>query len=162
MADAPTGNRQHPRLVFFVFNLRAGDGSKLGPAPASRASIEAMPRIKVKESPGECSICLDEFQADEEDREMPCKHVFHSGCIEKWLQIHGSCPVCRYFMPSAETAESGGGAGGPEGLEGGENINGLEVFQSVLALAGLAIFMGVMGSGRVDDDVSFTRNNGGN
>lgn len=35
-------------------------------------------------------------------KEMPCKHRFHGNCIEKWLGMHGSCPVCRYEMPVEE------------------------------------------------------------
>ncbi|KAK8533916.1 hypothetical protein V6N13_028394 [Hibiscus sabdariffa] len=153
MADTPTQTQQPRRIFYVVFNLGdngADGGNKSGPAPASRASIEAMPRIKVEESGSGCSICLEEFEVDEEAREMPCKHVFHSGCIEKWLQIHGSCPICRFLMP-AETVETRGGGGGGRGsLEGGE-INGLEFFQSVLALASLASMMGVVGSGRVSN-----------
>ncbi|MBA0766713.1 hypothetical protein Gotri_015731, partial [Gossypium trilobum] len=95
--------------------------NKLGPAPASKDSIEAMRRIKVKESGKDCCVCLEEFEVEEEAREMPCKHVFRSGCIEKWLLIHGLCPVCRFLMPP-ETAEIGGGR---RRMEGGE-INGLE------------------------------------
>ncbi|GMI99239.1 hypothetical protein HRI_003593200 [Hibiscus trionum] len=162
MADTPTETRQPTRVVLVVFHLGDGGANKPGPAPASRASIEAMRRMKVEESGGDCSICLEEFQVDEEAREMPCKHVFHSGCIEKWLRIHGSCPVCRYLMPVAETAERGGGDGGRRRLDGGENVNGFEALQSVLALASLARFMGLMGSGREDDDVSSDLNTDGN
>ncbi|TYI63411.1 hypothetical protein E1A91_D09G015400v1 [Gossypium mustelinum] len=122
-----------------------------------------MQRIKVEESGKDCCICLEEFEVEEEAREMPCKHVFHSGCIEKWLLIHGLCPVCHLMMPP-ETAEIEGGEGddGRRRMEGGE-INGLEFLQSVLAFASLASMMGMMGSGRpsrqpdsdrVDDDRS--------
>ncbi|KAL4334661.1 hypothetical protein GQ457_07G002840 [Hibiscus cannabinus] len=152
MADTPTPTQQAPpRVVFFMINLNGGGGnSKPRPPPASKATIGAMPRIEVEESGGDCSICMEEFEVGGEAREMPCKHVFHSGCIEKWLQIHGSCPVCRFSMPAAvETDETGGGDGGRGRPEGGENVNGLDVFQSVLAFASLAGFMGVMGSGRV-------------
>ncbi|KAE8735823.1 putative Ribosomal protein L34e superfamily protein [Hibiscus syriacus] len=106
-----------------------------------------MPKIKVRESGRDCSICLEEFEVDGEGREMPCKHVFHSGCIEKWLQIHGSCPVCRFLMP-AETVEVGGG-------------RGLEFLHSLLAYASRTNLIGAAGSargshqpasGRADDD----------
>ncbi|KAK8533915.1 hypothetical protein V6N13_028395 [Hibiscus sabdariffa] len=158
MADTPTQTQQ-PRRVFYVLFPLGDDGvdggRKLGPAPASEASIEAMPRLKVKERGGDCSICLEECEVDEEVREMPCNHFFHSGCIEKWLRIHGSCPIFRFLMP-AETVETGGGDGGRGSLEGGE-INGLEFFQSVIAFASLASMMG-----RVDADTSSSQNTGCN
>ncbi|KAK1376469.1 R-mandelonitrile lyase-like [Heracleum sosnowskyi] len=68
-----------------------------GPPPASKASIEAMPSVETKED-DECVICLDEF-VGQLAKEMPCKHKFHGGCVEKWLKINESCPVCRYKMP---------------------------------------------------------------
>ncbi|EOY03485.1 RING/U-box superfamily protein [Theobroma cacao] len=113
-----------------------------------------MPRIKVKESGKDCSICLEEFKVDEEARETPCKHVFHSGCVEKWLRIHGSCPVCRFFMP-AEEEESGGdrsgGDRGQESLEGGEIGSGF--VRSVLAFASFMAMAGLhVGSDQVDED----------
>ncbi|KAH7846743.1 hypothetical protein Vadar_017626 [Vaccinium darrowii] len=81
---------------------------KDSPLPASKKSIEAMPTVKVTESETEslgsesCAICLGEYEIGEEAKEMPCKHRFHSACIDKWLGIHGSCPVCRYEMPVEE------------------------------------------------------------
>ncbi|XP_051152185.1 probable E3 ubiquitin-protein ligase XERICO [Andrographis paniculata] len=44
----------------------------------------------------ECSICLMEFEAREEINCLPCRHVFHSACIDKWLLYwHATCPLCR-------------------------------------------------------------------
>ncbi|CAH2033856.1 unnamed protein product [Thlaspi arvense] len=70
-----------------------------GHPPASKASIDAMPTVEMDGCKGECVICLEEWEARETVKEMPCKHRFHGGCIEKWLELHGSCPVCRYEMP---------------------------------------------------------------
>ncbi|MBA0799525.1 hypothetical protein Gohar_010037 [Gossypium harknessii] len=150
MADTHTQTRQPRQLVYVVFRIGNGEAvgdNKLGPAPASKASIEAMPRIKVEETGKDCCICLEEFEVDEEGREMPCKHVFHSSCIEKWLEIHGTCPICRFLMP-AETAENEGddGDSGRQRLEGGE-INGLEYLHSALAFASLANMIGMAGLG---------------
>lgn len=71
--------------------------NKDGPPPASKASIEAMQTVETKEG-DECVICMEEY-IDTVAKEMPCKHVFHGECVEKWLKINGSCPVCRYNMP---------------------------------------------------------------
>ncbi|AAF87040.1 E3 ubiquitin-protein ligase MPSR1 [Arabidopsis thaliana] len=70
-----------------------------GRPPASKASIDAMPIVEIDGCEGECVICLEEWKSEETVKEMPCKHRFHGGCIEKWLGFHGSCPVCRYEMP---------------------------------------------------------------
>ncbi|KAF3330138.1 E3 ubiquitin-protein ligase RING1-like protein [Carex littledalei] len=33
---------------------------------------------------------------------MLCGHRYHGECIEKWLHMHGSCPMCRYNMAEEE------------------------------------------------------------
>jgi len=46
----------------------------------------------------ECSICCCNYEPGDELRTLPCLHVFHCGCIDKWLtsDLPGarSCPVC--------------------------------------------------------------------
>ncbi|KAL1211179.1 RING-H2 finger protein ATL68 [Cardamine amara subsp. amara] len=43
-----------------------------------------------------CSICLCEYMEEEMLRMMPeCKHYFHVYCLDAWLKLNGSCPVCR-------------------------------------------------------------------
>lgn len=74
---------------------------KDGPPPASKSSIEAIPGVEIREGDeGECVICLEEWVKGGIVKEMPCKHKFHGRCIEKWLGMHGSCPVCRFAMPA--------------------------------------------------------------
>lgn len=80
--------------------------AKDGQPPASKASIDAMPSVKIAESGRECPICLEQFEVDGDAKEMPCKHLFHGDCVDKWLKIHGSCPVCRFTMPAEEEEES--------------------------------------------------------
>ncbi|KAK4430004.1 E3 ubiquitin-protein ligase MP [Sesamum alatum] len=86
--------------------LFGGDlfSGKSGQPPASKASIDAMASVEIVggENDDQCVICLEEWEAGEKAKEMPCKHRFHGKCIEKWLRIHGSCPVCRYEMPVDE------------------------------------------------------------
>ncbi|XP_061338549.1 E3 ubiquitin-protein ligase At1g63170 [Gastrolobium bilobum] len=42
-----------------------------------------------------CCICLAKYADDDELRELPCFHVFHVWCVDKWLKIKGSCPLCK-------------------------------------------------------------------
>lgn len=43
-----------------------------------------------------CSICLGEFKQEESVRILPeCAHIFHVFCINKWLEHHPNCPLCR-------------------------------------------------------------------
>ncbi|CAI0429032.1 unnamed protein product [Linum tenue] len=46
--------------------------------------------------PSECSICLEEFEAGVDVRQLGrCGHVFHLICIDKWLDGQATCPMCR-------------------------------------------------------------------
>ncbi|KAI4387033.1 hypothetical protein MLD38_004897 [Melastoma candidum] len=42
-----------------------------------------------------CCICLAKYADDEELKELPCCHIFHVECINKWLKINASCPLCK-------------------------------------------------------------------
>lgn len=43
-----------------------------------------------------CPICLCEYQAKETLRTIPdCNHYFHASCIDQWLKLNATCPLCR-------------------------------------------------------------------
>ncbi|KAI9474665.1 hypothetical protein BX667DRAFT_387836 [Coemansia mojavensis] len=45
---------------------------------------------------GACPICLEEFEAGEHLRELPCMHRYHLMCIDTWLVSRStSCPYCK-------------------------------------------------------------------
>lgn len=60
----------------------------------------------------QCSICLGDFEADEEVRRMPCRHTFHADCIENWIKLKHSCPLCVAPI-TTENSSSSGGVGTP-------------------------------------------------
>ncbi|KAG2297778.1 hypothetical protein Bca4012_008962 [Brassica carinata] len=44
----------------------------------------------------ECCICLSAYEDGTELRELPCGHHFHCSCVDKWLYINATCPLCKY------------------------------------------------------------------
>ncbi|XWS43325.1 hypothetical protein CRYUN_Cryun16bG0093200 [Craigia yunnanensis] len=43
-----------------------------------------------------CSICLADYKSSDTLRLLPdCNHLFHLKCVDPWLRLHPTCPVCR-------------------------------------------------------------------
>ncbi|OLQ13718.1 E3 ubiquitin-protein ligase RNF12-A [Symbiodinium microadriaticum] len=47
-----------------------------------------------------CEICMEDFAEGDELRTLPCFHLFHSKCIDQWLQVNSICPICRHKVGS--------------------------------------------------------------
>lgn len=41
-----------------------------------------------------CPICIQSYSNHDEVRTLPCKHFFHSNCVDEWLERSSSCPIC--------------------------------------------------------------------
>lgn len=92
-----------PGLELLLQHLAENDPNRYGTPPARKEAIDAMPTVTIDEPSVQCSVCLDDFEVGIEAKEMPCKHKFHSKCIMPWLELHSSCPVCRFELPSDES-----------------------------------------------------------
>ncbi|CAI9275009.1 unnamed protein product [Lactuca saligna] len=42
-----------------------------------------------------CCICLAKYANNDELRQLMCSHFFHKDCVDKWLKINASCPLCK-------------------------------------------------------------------
>lgn len=42
-----------------------------------------------------CTICQEEYEADDEMGKLDCGHSFHTQCIKQWLGQKNACPVCK-------------------------------------------------------------------
>lgn len=66
-----------------------------------KTAIESLPLFRFSALKGskqglECSVCLSKFESVEILRLLPkCRHAFHIGCIDQWLEQHATCPLCR-------------------------------------------------------------------
>ncbi|KAM7268454.1 hypothetical protein ACFE04_010620 [Oxalis oulophora] len=63
---------------------------------ASKETIENPNIIKANDD-SRCSVCLENllFGSNSEVISFPCWHIFHGGCITKWMEKSDSCPMCR-------------------------------------------------------------------
>nr|XP_033811596.1 RING finger protein 215 isoform X4 [Geotrypetes seraphini] len=43
-----------------------------------------------------CAVCLDQFHRNQCLRVMPCLHEFHRDCVDPWLLLQHTCPLCKY------------------------------------------------------------------
>ena len=64
--------------------------------------FESLEKIRFSAGPTEahsqtmCSICLVDFEEQEEIIQLPiCNHHFHKPCLKQSLEMHSQCPYCR-------------------------------------------------------------------
>lgn len=102
---------QQQRNIINVHRRRASRDGARAAADAvvvdvglDEATIKSYPRLLYSEaklrSSGStascCSICLGDYKGHDELRMIPdCGHLFHHECIDPWLRMHPTCPMCR-------------------------------------------------------------------
>ena len=52
-----------------------------------------------------CTICY-EIQQEEDFKTLSCNHTFCKKCINAWLQINDTCPMCRNKNANANITQS--------------------------------------------------------
>ncbi|KAF5742939.1 putative RING/U-box superfamily protein [Tripterygium wilfordii] len=45
-----------------------------------------------------CCICLARYEDSEDLKELPCSHLFHGVCVDKWLMVRALCPICKQMV----------------------------------------------------------------
>ncbi|XP_062074559.1 RING-H2 finger protein ATL20-like [Humulus lupulus] len=76
-------------------------------------TIESFPKIELGESkrlpkPNDttCPICLCEYEPKDTLRTIPeCNHYYHASCVDEWLKMNATCPLCRN-SPDTDSASS--------------------------------------------------------
>ena len=49
-----------------------------------------------------CAFCLEDYEAENIVKQLPCEHIFHSLCLSAWLKSNNSCPLCRQTVKGLE------------------------------------------------------------
>lgn len=94
----------YPVVDFILHHVVQDEANRYGSVPASKAAVAALPTLPFskdcfQEDDACCAICREVFEFGEEVKELPCQHIYHSGCILPWLELHSSCPLCRRDLP---------------------------------------------------------------
>jgi hypothetical protein len=66
--------------------------------------IEVLPLLEYKM---DCSICMEEINGQTGQALLSCGHVYHIGCVARWLSKHDSCPYCRHLATEKERISDG-------------------------------------------------------
>jgi E3 ubiquitin-protein ligase RNF115/126 len=93
-------------LEQLIQQLAENDPNRYGTPPAAKAAVASLPDVAVSadmmqaDGGAQCAVCMDDFHLGAAAKQLPCKHVFHKDCIVPWLDLHSSCPVCRFELPT--------------------------------------------------------------
>jgi E3 ubiquitin-protein ligase RNF115/126 len=93
-------------LEQLIQQLAENDPNRYGTPPAAKSAVAALPDVAVSadmmqaDGGAQCAVCMDDFHLGAAAKQLPCNHVFHKDCILPWLDLHSSCPVCRYELPT--------------------------------------------------------------
>lgn len=49
-------------------------------------------------APGQCAVCLSDFEPGEVLRVLQCFHHFHKACVDQWFVRSAQCPVCKRWV----------------------------------------------------------------
>ena len=121
------------RLPSFVYKQGSGGVAEAGAGLARNAAAEPMldPRAPAMLD-HTCVVCLEDFEAGDVVRALPCRHAFHADCIDQWLLTRRACcPVCKRCPVDDNNSTSGGavdgaGSGRNEDLAMHTPHNGIE------------------------------------
>ncbi|CEG64556.1 hypothetical protein RMATCC62417_01505 [Rhizopus microsporus] len=77
-----------------------------GPPPASNRFIQMLPEVKDLKDDDTCIICKEGLlKHGSKVTKMPCGHLFDKECIIPWLELHNTCPLCRYKVETEQEAK---------------------------------------------------------
>ncbi len=61
--------------------------------PRGPATARIVPATDIEEAT--CSICYEPVKPEDAVKCSACGAIFHRGCIDTWVSLNGTCPVCK-------------------------------------------------------------------
>ncbi|XP_077427897.1 RING finger protein 150a isoform X2 [Vanacampus margaritifer] len=94
------GTRNLQKYRFRYANARDRNQRRLG--DAAKKAISKLPVRTIKKGDKEterdfdsCAVCIEAYKPNDVVRVLPCRHVFHKHCVDPWLHVHQTCPMCK-------------------------------------------------------------------
>ena len=113
----PPAYDYHPILRDDSDDPEAGNTLPIGFVASASEARDCDSRDKGKYSKSfDCAICMQEIEVPVVSKNegegrgaswlgrmnymvTPCRHIFHSGCLEGWMRLRLVCPICREGLP---------------------------------------------------------------
>ncbi|KAA8490872.1 E3 ubiquitin protein ligase RIE1 [Porphyridium purpureum] len=80
---------------------RCASAEQIAALPTEAFNATSAPEMFGSEQ--SCVICLSAYADAERLKILPCRHHFHSKCIDEWLCVDKSCPLCKADIDSHDT-----------------------------------------------------------
>mgnify|MGYP000864554440 FL=1 len=84
-----TSQRSFNKRQSKVHSRKQKGKSHLSPPEKGESNIEGPSSDDI------CAICIENYKDGDEIRNLPCEHKFHKDCVDHWLVVKNSCPVCK-------------------------------------------------------------------
>ena len=112
-----TARNVSPSQMTYDQLMELGDNIGKVSKGAASSAVDALPTCKYCDAADhgaivgdQCAICRMEFEPDDVMRVLPCGHAEHAECLDQWLLINRSCPLCQQDVaPRADAAQAEGG-----------------------------------------------------
>lgn len=87
--------------------LRPKKTSNLSEKNSSASSSSSSDLILQNEEDATCSICLCEYENNDQVVRLSCSHLYHYDCISSWTKNHVRCPLCNYDLEACDEDTNG-------------------------------------------------------
>ncbi|KAM9371786.1 RING finger protein 215 [Phaethornis superciliosus] len=95
MVQAQRQSRQEPVERDAELDLKQHILQRLSALQTRRYHPGKAPRSRPCELDS-CAVCLEHFHRSQWLRVLPCSHEFHRDCVDPWLLLQQTCPLCKH------------------------------------------------------------------
>lgn len=92
-APPPESDMSFEELATFEPVYLNGNGCCINNLPVKKYDGTPLPGEQTT-----CPVCIAPFEKKEELKSLPCCHFYHKECIDRWLMVGHSCPVCKALV----------------------------------------------------------------